>query len=278
MRILLLFFVCLAVLAPAWSQGTWHLADTRVEVAKDTSNTPAEWVAGQGSVAVKKRWYNQDADKNFLIIATFGWKGIPLTLASDQDYRVGLVLECQPSSETGYDPSAKIYAGEKGGIEADGPSVSASWRAPVCRQDSSGMLHAPRVKTGSAYIVRIQCKTAGDYYRVYYTYLPEGSKSKAPPSLTGKWTGTWTNTVGESGSDSLTLQEDGSGNLSGIWSGKIEVRGRRLSADQIELSGASPTRAFSIRGEFRGGELRLRYTARRLDATGSYSGESRFQR
>lgn len=273
MRILLtLFLVLLSVLGPAWSQGSWHLSDTRVEIVKDSSNSPGEWVAGGSSAALKKRWYNPNAGKNFVISATFEWKGIPLTLASDQDYQVSLVLDQQANSETGYDPSVKVYAGEKGGVEADGPSLAASWRNPVSRQQSSGVLRAPRVKPGSSYILRVQCKAAGDYYHVYYTYLPQASRS-----LTGNWAGTWSNTVGETGPDQLSLQEDSSGNLSGTWSGNIAVRGRRLSANQIELSGANPTRAFTIRGEVRGQELILRYTARRLNAPGSYTGESRFR-
>lgn len=278
MRSLLILITFLNVLPAAWAQGNWHLSDTRVEVVKDTSNTPAQWVASDGAVAVKKRWYNANAARNFLIGATFSWKGVPLTLASEQDYRVSLALDQQANNETGYDPSAKIYAGERGGVEADGPDVSASWRTPVCRRDSSGVLRAPRVKAGSAYILRVQCKVAGDYYQVYYTYLPQAASSKSRPSLTGAWSGTWSNTVGESGPDQLTLQEDSSGNLSGTWSGNIPVRGRWISAEQIELSGSNPTRAFTIHGEFRDGELVLRYTARRLNASGSYTGESRFRR
>lgn len=273
MRTLLTLCLVLSVWASAWAQGNWHLSDTRVEVVKDPSNTPGEWVAAEGSAALKKRWYNPNADKNFAISATYVWKGIPLTLASGQDYRVSLVLDQQANSETGCDTWAKVYAGEKDGVEADGPSVLASWRIPVSRQESSGVLRAPKAKAGSTYILRVQCKAAGDYYQVYYTYLAQNQRS-----LTGNWTGTWTNTVGETGPDQLSLQEEASGNLSGTWSGNIPVQGHRLSANQIELSGSNANRAFTIRGEFQGGELILRYTARRLNAPGSYTGESRFHR
>lgn len=229
---------------------------------------------------MRKAWYNSNAGKNFLIVASFGWQGVPQALQVGQDYTIGVILEQQANNETGHDCSIKIYAGLVGGVEADGPYLSAGWREPVCQKRDQGILRAPQGRSGDEYVVRVMCKVAGDYYHVYYTYRFDGagSQATAPASFGGRWAGTWTNSVGESGPDTLTLREDASGNLSGVWSGYVEVHGRRLSPTSLELRGSTANRAFTIRGQLVGGELVLRYTARRLDGQGSYEGESRFQR
>lgn len=104
-------------------------------------------------------------------------------------------------------------------------------------------------------------------------------QGQAPrPSLSGRWNGTWHNSVGESGPDSLELQEDAQGNLSGTWSGSVAVTGRRTDASHLELHGRTSTREFNVQGVLEGGQLRLTYVARRLNAEGSYRGESRLTR
>jgi hypothetical protein len=280
LRTALILLFTLWSVSPVWAEGGWKLSDTRFEVVKDTSNTPGKWIGGQDSVAIQKSWYNANAGRSFAIGASFGWTGIPLTLASGQDYTVSVSIDQTGNNETGYDPWIKIYAGEQGGVEADGPAASVSWRRPISRDEANGILRAPSAKAGSAYVVRVLCKVAGDHYIVHYIYLPSSAEGSIanPTPLSGLWSGTWSNTLGESGPDSLSLSEDASGNLSGIWSGSIEVSGRRLAGGQIELQGQTVNRAFTIRGALEGGGLVLRYTAQRLDSSGSYSGQSRFQR
>ncbi len=55
--------------------------------------------------------------------------------------------------------------------------------------------------------------------------------------ISGSWFGQWTNSTGESGSDSLVIQEDTNGNLQGIWSGTVAVEGRRTGNASFEMSG-----------------------------------------
>ena len=44
-------------------------------------------------------------------------------------------------------------------------------------------------------------------------------------SFAGRWTGYWENSLGERGDDSLDLSEDRDGNLSGVWTGDVQVAG-----------------------------------------------------
>lgn len=274
----LFLLICVLSLA-GWGETGWRLSDTQIEVRKDPAETPAKWVGADSGVAVQKRWYNRNADKNFVIVSSFGWAGIPLTLKPGVDHTLSVTVDQQANSETGYNSTVKLYAGEKGGAEWDGPSVQAGWREPQCHKSDSARLRVPIARPGSEYVIRVQCSVAQDYYEVRYLYLPGSAEVGNPrASLTGQWSGSWSNSVGESGPDSLVLQEGPSGELSGTWSGNIAVRGRRLSASEFELEGSTSRRAFRLRGRLEGGQIRLTYTAQRLDAEGSYSGESRFQR
>lgn len=269
----------LSLIVPAWSQG-WELTGSRFEIVEDKSETPGLWVPGGDGVSMRKAWYNSNADKNFLIVANFSWQGIPQLLQAGQDFTTQVTVEQQGNNETGYDSSIKVYAGLVGGVEADGPYVAAGWREPVCLKRDQATLRAPQGRSGDEYVIRVVCRVAHDYYTSYYTYrfASGGSHTSASAALAGEWAGTWSNSVGESGADTLVLREDASGNLSGTWSGYVEVRGRRLSPTSLELQGSSANRAFTIRGALEGGQLVLRYTARRLDGAGSYDGESRFRR
>jgi hypothetical protein len=100
----------------------------------------------------------------------------------------------------------------------------------------------------------------------------------AGPSVAGTWTGTWTNSLGERGNDSLVLEEKAGGVISGTWSGSVPVSGKRLTATTLELSGHTATRAYQMKATLEAGVMTLRYVARRLNAAGSYEGTSTLTR
>jgi len=94
----------------------------------------------------------------------------------------------------------------------------------------------------------------------------------------GKWTGEWSNSLGESGNDSLVLSEEANGNLSGLWSNEVTVSGQLTGSDTASLVGQTATRDYRIRARVEGDRMTLTYSAARLNAEGSYNGESRFTR
>jgi hypothetical protein len=102
--------------------------------------------------------------------------------------------------------------------------------------------------------------------------------AQRPAAFAGRWTGYWENSFGEKGEDSLDLNEDRDGNLSGVWSGNIRVSGRRVDDTTAELHGRTDTRAYRVFLTAHRDGLTLKYVARRLDSSGEYSGESRFTR
>jgi len=105
---------------------------------------------------------------------------------------------------------------------------------------------------------------------------PAEDKAAVKVKLSGSWQGSWLNSLGESGKDSLELKEDAEGNLSGTWSGNIAVTGVRSSASQFVLKGKTATRSYRVNGFIQGGTLKLTYVVERLDSKGSYQGESTF--
>jgi len=97
-------------------------------------------------------------------------------------------------------------------------------------------------------------------------------------AFAGKWTGYWQNDAGEKGEDSLELSEDQDGHLTGTWTGTVQVSGRRTDERTAELHGRTDTRAYRIVVTAHRDGLTLKYTARRLDSSGEYGGESRLTR
>ncbi len=215
MRNFLWVFLWVVAALPGWAQTEWRLSDTQTDIRKDTSETPAKWTAGGSGVSVQKRWYNHNADKNFVIASSFGWAGIPLTLKAGSDQTLSVVVQQQANNETGRNSWTKIYAGEVGGVELDGPLAEASWREPQCEKKDSSILRVPAALPGSRYQIRVECRVAGDVYETRYLYLPGSAAAPQSESLTGVWVGSWTNSLKETGSDSLELREDPAGGLSG---------------------------------------------------------------
>jgi hypothetical protein len=97
-------------------------------------------------------------------------------------------------------------------------------------------------------------------------------------SFAGRWTGTFENSLGERGQDSLDLSEDQDGNLTGMWTGNVRISGKRIDDATAELHGRTDTRGYRIFLTARRDELTLKYTARRLNSSGEYEGEARFTR
>ena len=96
-------------------------------------------------------------------------------------------------------------------------------------------------------------------------------------SVAGEWTGHYSNSVGEKGETSLSLREREDGTLRGTWDG-VEVRGRRVNQDTIELRGETATRSYQITGTRDGRAMELKYIATRLNSSGTYEGNARLHR
>ena len=91
-------------------------------------------------------------------------------------------------------------------------------------------------------------------------------------SLTGRWSGDWTNSLGESGTSTLKLREDEDGNLTGSWDG-IDVTGKRSNGTAIELQGQNGKRSYQLTASVNNGVIKMRYIVTRLDTNGSYDGK-----
>jgi hypothetical protein len=109
-------------------------------------------------------------------------------------------------------------------------------------------------------------------------FVAEPALAQRNAAFAGRWTGYFENSTGDKGDDSLTLEEDGDGNLHGMWSGNIPIEGRRTDERTAELHGRTDTRSYRIFLKAHGDELTLKYTARRLDSSGEYEGEAKFKR
>lgn len=97
-------------------------------------------------------------------------------------------------------------------------------------------------------------------------------------SFAGKWTGQWSNSLGERGDDSLVLTEDSNGKLSGVWTDEVAVSGKRINRNTIELQGQTAARSYQITATVIGNEMVMKYMATRLNSSGSYDGQSRLIR
>jgi tetratricopeptide (TPR) repeat protein len=96
--------------------------------------------------------------------------------------------------------------------------------------------------------------------------------------LSGEWKGQWTNSLGERGDDTLVLRESATGELQGTWSGNLAVSGTRVGPSSFNLGTRTGTRDYRVTGTVEGDVLTLTYVVTRLDAPGSYEGQSRMTR
>lgn len=96
--------------------------------------------------------------------------------------------------------------------------------------------------------------------------------------LSGRWTGTWTNDLGERGATQLNVTRAPDGSLTGVWDGMAIAAVQVGPGGQFRFQARSANRAYRIEGTVRGGVIALRYTATRLDGTGHYSGAATLRR
>lgn len=104
------------------------------------------------------------------------------------------------------------------------------------------------------------------------------ARDDRPGSFAGVWTGHWSNSLGESGEDSLLLTEDPDGYVHGTWSGEVAVSGRQVRGSAIELRGETRSRSYLVTATVKGRKMSLTYVVTRLDGGGSYSGTARLVR
>ena len=108
--------------------------------------------------------------------------------------------------------------------------------------------------------------------------LVQAARADDKVAFAGKWAGTWSNSLGETGDDTLTLTEDEDGNLTGTWTGDVPVSGSRTNRNSFELKGKTKNRSYQITGAVKNGVLNLKYVVTRLNMDGSYDGKATLKR
>ena len=100
--------------------------------------------------------------------------------------------------------------------------------------------------------------------------------NNVPQSETSqKWSGTWTNSLGENGDDTLEITTDSAGNIKGVWSGNIKIIGKWSDSSNLQFSGRTTIRDYQVTGKTENNILILNYTATRLNSSGTYTGEEK---
>jgi hypothetical protein len=170
---------------------------------------------------------------------------------------------------------------------ADLVNVSAGWTKSATQKSTWTVPKGPGNSEWGGKAALDANFTFGRFERVYEwttePYSPGAAKpatrSASPASsVSGMWTGTWTNSVGEKQTDSLSIEEKADGTVSGTWSGNIRISGRRTSATTLEFNGRTATRNYQVTATLQGGSMTLDYVAHRLDTSGSYRGRSTMTR
>jgi hypothetical protein len=140
-----------------------------------------------------------------------------------------------------------------------------------------GVIIVAAVAVAAVIILYPKTKPATDYQ-------PEGISPTSTPSPTapaaasypsGKWTGTWTNSLGEHGNETLEISDGTEGNFSGLWSGSINISGKWTGRSSMNFSGKTDTRSYEAEGTILGNTLTIKYTATRLNSSGTYTGEEK---
>jgi hypothetical protein len=107
--------------------------------------------------------------------------------------------------------------------------------------------------------------------------LAAAAAAQDTASFAGKWSGSWTNSVGENGNSSLKLSEDADGILTGTWDG-VEVKDERINKNTIELRGKNATRSYQLTCTVTGRTMSMKYVVTRLNMDGSYDGRATLKR
>jgi len=105
-----------------------------------------------------------------------------------------------------------------------------------------------------------------------------GNDNIIPSPTLQKWSGSWTNSLGEKGNDTLGITTDSAGNIKGVWSGDISIAGQWSDSSNLKFSGRTTARDYQVTGKIEKDILVLNYTATRLDTSGTYTGEEKLTR
>jgi hypothetical protein len=97
-------------------------------------------------------------------------------------------------------------------------------------------------------------------------------------NINGYWTGTWNNSLGQSGTETLRIADSRNGSFTGVWSGATAISGRWLTNNTFQFNAFTPTRTYQVQGSVQGLAMSLTYTATPLDSTGSYTGQEKLNR
>jgi hypothetical protein len=112
-------------------------------------------------------------------------------------------------------------------------------------------------------------KMDGEHVKNFYK-----GRGKAP-LFSGTWVGSWSNSLGEKGKETLKMEETESGTITGQLS-DVPVKGHRVDIDTIELTGHTAKRSYRITGNVTQNAMTLTYTATRLTPEGgTYEGKAR---
>jgi hypothetical protein len=94
----------------------------------------------------------------------------------------------------------------------------------------------------------------------------------AHSNLSGSWAGNWLADDGTTGTETLQITDDGSGNLKGVWSGGLNETGQWLNQTSFELSGQNSTSSLNDQGYVLGNTLVLYYTSTGSEDSDNYTG------
>jgi hypothetical protein len=210
---------------PSGKNGQWVLSDVKSKIQKDAGYTPTEWSGGETSVTGVKRYRANGADKELMINASFYWLGIPKMLRPNETIKVKVHLNQSVNTETGYDVWIKMYSGQVGGVEADGPEVALSWRDAGKSTSAEGSLVVGN-RTDKPFQIRVFCKIGQDNYQVFYTYLFNQTQVASPANDSGKasnkiWNGDWQTKWGkmvivQTGNEVTGTYEHDNGKIKGV--------------------------------------------------------------
>lgn len=198
--------------------------DVKREIQRDASYTPAEWSGGGNSVTGVKQYRTINSDKDMVINSAFYWQGIPKVLRPNETVKVKVNLNQSVNTETGYRSWIKIYYGEVGGVESDGPDVELGWRDSGKSASAEGSFSVEN-GNGKPFKIRVFCKIAGDNYQVTYTYLfnqtgVQSGENNQEKVWNGEWQSKWGRMVIVQNGNNITgTYEHDNGKIKGVIQG-----------------------------------------------------------
>lgn len=180
-----------------FADGKWNLIDTQREIIADKGYNPAEWRGdGAGGITAYKKWRALNQSHDSIINSIFQWKGIPGSLNPNEKLNVKVSLNQLINNETGYSSFIKIYLGEVGGAEVDGPAIELGWRDGGKSVSTSGILTIPAgIKNSKPLRITVLCSVGQDKFKISYFYkFTEGAE---PVRTISNWSGEWQTSFGK---------------------------------------------------------------------------------